>query len=347
MPTTRKSASFPIGKVPPGSLVRAVYSHVGRRNPRLLLGPGIGRDTAIVRDGKRVIVFTADPVTGTTRDIGEHSVQINANDIATAGARPVWYMCTLLLPPGTSENTLEEIMKGVDSASRKLGVTVLGGHTEATRGLDRPIIAGFMVGESSTDVLSSQGAHVGDVMLLTKSAGLEGTAIIASDYEEQLKHVPGDLLARARSFSKKISIVKEALSIAKIRGVHALHDPTEGGVLNGFWEMAEASRLGIEIWADQIPVAEETRRICSILRLDPLKLMSSGCLLAAVDRSAVSKVAMTLRSLRVRVSEVGRMTAKRKGRYMIQGSKRRPLIAVPRDELYKMIQPPRGWVDSR
>ncbi len=283
------------------------------------------------------MVFTADPVTGTTRDIGEHSVQINANDIATAGARPVWYMCTLLLPPGTSESTLEKIMRGVDSASRKLGITVLGGHTEATKGLDRPIIAGFMVGESNRKVLSSQGGHVGDVILLTKSAGLEGTAILASDYEEELKQVPSNVLARARSFSKKISIVKEALSIARIRGVHALHDPTEGGVLNGFWEMAEASRLGIEIWADQIPVAEETRGICSVLRLDPLKLMSSGCLLAAVDRSAVAKVTTTLRRLRVRVSEVGRMSTEGNGRYMIQGNGRRALVAVPRDELYKMI----------
>ena len=337
MRTTRNSPLFLIGKVPPDSLVRAVYSHIGRRNSRLVLGPGIGRDTAAVRDGKRVMVFTADPVTGTTRDIGEHSVQINANDIATAGARPVWYMCTLLLPPGTSESALEEIMRGVDSASRKLGVTVLGGHTEATGGLDRPIIAGFMVGESNAKVLSSQGARVGDVILLTKSAGLEGTAILACDYEEELKQVPSDVLARARSFSKKISVVKEALSIARVRGVHALHDPTEGGVLNGFWEIAEASRLGIEIWTDRIPVAEETRTICSVLRLDPLKLMSSGCLLAAVDPSAVDRVTMTLRRLRVRVSEVGRMTAKRSGRCMIRGNGRRTLVAVPRDELYKLI----------
>lgn len=322
-------------------MIRAVYSHVGRRNPRLVLGPGIGRDTAAVREGKRVIIFTADPVTGTTRDIGRHSVLINANDIATAGARPVWYMCTLLLPPGTSENTLEEIMRGVDSASRKLGITVLGGHTEATKGLDRPIIAGFMVGESDGKVLSSQGARIGDVILLTKSAGLEGTAILANDYEEELGQVPKDVLTRARRFSEKISIVDEALSIARVSGVHALHDPTEGGVLNGLWEVAEASRRGIEIWADHIPVAEETRAICSVLRLDPLKLMSSGCLLAAVDPAAVAMVTKTLRKLQVRVSEVGRMTTKENGRYMIRDNRRQPLVAVPRDELYKMIQPRR------
>lgn len=326
-----------MGKVPPDSLVRAVYSHLGRKNSRLVFGPGIGRDTAAVRYGKTVMVFTADPVTGTSRDIGQHSVQINANDIATAGARPVWYLCTLLLPPGTSEKVLEGIMRGVDSASRKLGITVLGGHTEATGGLDRPIIAGFMVGECNVKVLSSQGGRVDDAILLTKSAGLEGTAILASDYEEELKQVPSEVLARARNFSRKISVVKEALRIANVRGVHALHDPTEGGLLNGFWEMAEASGLGIEVWLDQIPIAEETRKICSVLRLDPLKLMSSGCLLAAVDRSAVGKVTSMLRRLRVGVSEVGRMTTKRNGRYVIRGNQRRTLVAVPRDELYKVI----------
>jgi len=128
-------------------MVRAVYSHGGRRNPRLVLGPGIGRDTAVVKLAKKLVVLTADPVTGTTRHIGEHSVHINANDIAATGAKPVWYVCTLLLPPGTSEKELARIMSGIDRASRSLGITVAGAHTEVTHDLDRPLIAGFMIGE--------------------------------------------------------------------------------------------------------------------------------------------------------------------------------------------------------
>ncbi len=336
MPRSSKSRSFLIGKVPPDSLVRAVYSHLGKGNPKLVLGPGIGRDTAVVKDGKKVMVFTTDPVTGTTRHIGEHSVQINANDIATTGARPIWYMCTLLLPPGTQEKKLSEIMNGINRASQRLGITVVGGHTEATKGLDRPIIAGFMVGEGRGRVLSSQGGRVGDKILLTKTAGLEGTAILAYDYHERLKRIPAAILTRARNFSRQISIVKEALSIARITGVHALHDPTEGGVLNGFWEMAEASSTGIEVWKNQIPVAQETRKICSALQLDPLKLMSSGCLMAAIDPSAVKRVTKVLRRLRVRVSEVGRLTPKTTGRTLVQGNRRRSLAAVPQDELYKL-----------
>jgi len=317
-------------------MVRAVYSHGGRRNPRLVLGPGIGRDTAVVRLGKKLVVLTADPVTGTTKHIGEHSVHINANDIAATGAKPVWYVCTLLLPPGTSEKTLARIMSGIDQASRSLGITVAGGHTEVTRGLNRPLIAGFMIGEIGSRVLSSANMRIGDWILMTKTAGIEGTAILASEYSGRLKRTKLDTIRKAQSFAKQISIVDEATSISRIAGVHALHDPTEGGVLNGLWELAEASRLGIEVWADRIPLATETSEICSELSLDPLKLMSSGCLLVAVASNSAGRVMKALRERRVRVSEVGRVRPRAKGRFLLKGGKKLDLVAVPQDELYKL-----------
>jgi len=317
-------------------MTRAVYSHGGKRNPRLVLGPGIGRDTAVVRLAKKLVVLTADPVTGTTRHIGEHSVHINANDIAATGAKPVWYVCTVLLPPGTSEKTLAGIMRGIDQASRSLGITVAGGHTEVTRGLNRPIVGGFMIGEIGGRVLSSANMRVGDWILMTKTAGIEGTAILASEYSGRLKNVERKTILKARSFAKQISIVDEAMSISKIAGVHTLHDPTEGGVLNGLWELAEASGLGIEVWADRIPLAAETSRICSELRLDPLKLMSSGCLLVAVAPRSVGRVMKALRNHRIRVSEVGRVRPRAEGRFLLKGGKKLDLVAVPQDELYKL-----------
>jgi len=317
-------------------MVRAVYSHGGKPNPRLVLGPGIGRDTAVVRLAKELVVLTADPVTGTTKHIGEHSVHINANDLAATGARPVWYVCTLLLPPGTSEKTLARIMGGIDQASRSLGITVAGGHTEVTHDLDRPIIAGFMIGELAGRILSSSNMRIGDWILMTKTAGIEGTAILASEYSGRLKRVKHETIRKAQSFVKKISIVKEAMSISMISGVHALHDPTEGGVLNGLWELAEASGLGIEVWADRIPLATETSKICSELGLDPLKLMSSGCLLSAVAPNSVARVMKALRNREVRVSEIGRVMPRKKGRFVLKGDKKLDLVAVPQDELYKL-----------
>jgi hydrogenase expression/formation protein HypE len=324
-----------VGKIPPETLTRTVYSHTGKRNPRLLLGPGIGRDIAAVKNNP-ILIFTTDPITGTSTRIGEHSVYINANDIATAGARPVWYLCTILLPPGSDERTLSDIMKGIDRASRKLGITVARGHTEATRGLKRPIIAGFMIGERRGRLLRAENTRVGDLILLTKTAGIEGTAIIASDYAERLKRIPLQTLKRARRLSQQINVVTDASSMSKIPGVRVMHDPTEGGVINGCWELGEASRLGMEVWADRIPIAEETRIICSRLGLDPLKLMSSGCLLAAVAPGSIDRAILALRRIRTRATVIGRMLPRAAGRKYTLAGKRFDLIAVPRDELYEL-----------
>lgn len=303
----------------------------------MLVRPGIGRDAAIIKYRGRVLVFSTDPITGTPTHIGAHSVIINANDVATTGAKPTWYLCTLLLPPGTRESSLRQVMMEIDQAARGLGIAVVGGHTEVTWGLSRPVIAGFMVGESTKDrVLSVEGGREGDTILLTRTAGLEGTAILASDYPERLKKIPERTLEKARGFSNRISVVGEALRVARVAGVHALHDPTEGGVLNGLWELATASRLGIEAWADRIPVAPETRVVCSRLRLDPLKLMSSGSLLIAVQPSAVNRVARVLGKSRVLVSGVGRLVSRERGRYVVRGGRRLRLKAVPRDELYRL-----------
>src|SRR2546426_9665656 len=333
-----RQARFTVGKIPPETLLRTVYTNLGRRDKSVLVGPGIGRDSAAVKQNGTVLVFTADPITGTPSHIGQHSVEINANDIATTGARPKWYLCTILLPIGTREKSLKEIAREIHETAKRLGITVVGGHTEATLGIDRPIISGFMIGETRGIVLSAEDGRPGDSILLTKTAGLEGTAILARDKATLLKKkgVPDKLLKLARSYQEQISVVEEALLTAKLKGVHALHDPTEGGVLNGLWEMAEASNLGIEVWAEKIPVAPATRVICLTLGLDPLKLMSSGTLLLAVERSKLSIVQRALLNTPSRLTEVGKLTSRSKGRVLVRQGRRQVLRAVSQDELYKL-----------
>jgi len=333
-----RQTRFAAGKIPAETLVRAVYNNLGKGDRRVLIGPGIGRDSAVVKQNGAILVFTADPITGTPSHIGQHSVEINANDIATAGARPKWYLCTILLPVGTREDSLREITREIHETAKRLGITVVGGHTEATSGLDRPIISGFMVGETRGRVLSAENGRPGDRILLTKTAGLEGTAILARDQATILKKkgVPEGLLKLARSYQQQISVVEEALLASKLRGVHALHDPTEGGVLNGLWEMAEASDLGIEIWAEKIPVAPATQVICLTLGLDPLKLMSSGTLLVAVERSKRWSVQKALMKSPRKMTEVGKLTARSKGRVIVRRGKREALKPVSQDELYKL-----------
>ncbi len=337
MAISLRDRAFKVGKIPPSSMLRSVFPYLGKKNPKVLVKPGIGRDAAIVRHKGKVLVFSTDPITGTASHIGAHSVVINANDIATAGARPIWYLCTILLPAGSREGSLRQIMLEIDRASRALGISVIGGHTEITQGLDRPIIAGFMVGEAGKRVLSAGDGQAGDKVLFTKTAGLEGTAILASDFSEKLRSVASALKKGARGFFEQVGVAKEALAISGINGVHAIHDPTEGGVLNGLWELAEASRLGIEVDADRIPVALETKEICSALGLDPLKLMGSGSLLVAVQPSRTHLVELRLRRMGVGVSEVGRLGLKSAGRHFFRNGRRTVLEAVPRDELYRLV----------
>jgi hydrogenase expression/formation protein HypE len=297
--------------------------------------PGIGRDAAVINFRGRVLVFSTDPITGTATNIGAHSVIINANDVATTGAMPLWYLCTLMLPHGARENLLRRIMSEVDRASRDLGIAVAGGHTEITMGLTRPIIAGFMIGEAKGRVVTTEDGRPGDKVLLAGTAGIEGTGIIASDFSRRIR-AGAEFLARAKRFRGRISIVREALALARLPGVHALHDPTEGGVLNGIWEIAEASKVGVEVWADRIPIARETRLICERLKLDPLKLMASGALLAAVQPSAVRESIGRLRKLGVKVSEIGELTPKGHGRKLWKNGRVSRLEAVPRDEIYRL-----------
>ena len=326
---------FQVGKIPPETLSKIVYSHLGHSNPRLLLGPGIGRDYAAVKYD-RLLILTTDPVTGTSHRIGEHSVYINANDIATAGAKPVWYMCTILLPEKTTREELSKIVRGIDSTCRKLRVQVIRGHTEVTKSLERPIIVGFMIGERQGKPFRHDNIRAGDNIVMTGTAGIEGTAILASDFSERLKRIPEEVLSKARKFSNQISIQREAFIVSRIPGVRVMHDPTEGGVLNACWELAESSGLGVEILAEKIPVATETMTICSRLGLDPLKLMSSGCLLAVVDSKSSDHAIKRLRSLRVRASTIGMMTARKGGRTFSRNGRSFSLRPVPQDELYKI-----------
>lgn len=328
--------SFQIGKVPPETLSEIIYPHLGHPNPRLLLGPGIGRDYAAVKYD-HLLILTTDPVTGTSNRIGQHSVYINANDIATAGAIPAWYMCTILLPPKTTREELSKIVRGIDSTCRKLGIQVIRGHTEVTRGLERPIVVGFMIGERKGKLFRQDSIRAGDKIFMTRTAGIEGTAILASDFSDRLKRVPEKVLSKARKFSDQISVQREALIVSKIPGVRVMHDPTEGGILNACWELAESSSLGMEILAEKIPVAPETVSICSSLGLDPLKLMSSGCLLAVIDSKSSDLVLKRLHRLRVRASLIGKMTPKGFGRKLSRNGKVLSLRPVPQDELYKLL----------
>ncbi len=297
------------GKLDYKTMERYVFSRIGFKHKEVLQGPGIGADAAIIDMGDRVLVVHSDPITEAVERLGWLAVNIACNDIAVRGAKPLWVSTTILLPEGFSETLLDTITKDMDRAAKELGVMIIGGHTEETPRLDRPLVNVTAIGIASkrTLVLTS-GARAGDYIVMTKTAGLEGTGIIARDFEKELikRKVPKNIIDRAKEFTWRVSVVREALLFAWL-GATSMHDPTEGGLIGGLVEISIASKRKLVVYEDKIPVAEETKVIANALGLDPLKLISSGVLLAIIPSDNIERVLEIARNSGVSATVIGRV----------------------------------------
>ena len=294
-------------KLPPDLLSKYVFSRVGVKDPDVLVGPSYGEDAAIIRVGKKLLVVHCDPITGAVENIGWLAVHIACNDIAVRGAKPRWVLPIIYLPFGTSEEAIDKITRQIDKATKELNIMVVGGHTEYTYGLDRVMIAMTAMGVCEGEkYIITGGAKPGDLVLMTKAVAIEGTSILASDFEELLKEkgVPPNIITRAKEFVREISVVKEALLLSKV-GVNSMHDPTEGGVVAGLAEIAYASKVLIRIWESKIPIRPETEVICKALEVDPLKLISSGVLLATASPEATEEGISLLREHGIKCKVIG------------------------------------------
>lgn len=300
-----------LGKVPPKLLESLVFTRLGSRDPSVLVGPAVGEDAAVVDVGSGMaLVVHNDAITGASKQLGWLAVHIVANDVAARGVKPRWFLMSLFLPEGSPEDLLAAIMAQVDRAARELSMMVIGGHTEMTPGLNRPIVGTTAIGVAPlSSVVTTRGARPGDCLILTKSAAIEGTAILCTDFADLLveRGVPKHVIERGAQLIERVSIVREALALAERRLATAMHDPTEGGVLGGAAELAYASGTTVELWADSIPVVEETEATARALGLDVMRLISSGALLAAVPRERVGEAIEAVRSVGVEATVVGRL----------------------------------------
>ncbi len=298
------------GKIPKDVLNRLVLTCLGAQSDRVLKGPKVGEDAALLDMGDRIIIAKANPITGAEVKIGWLAVHINANDVAARGGKPLWYLSTILLPEGAHESLLETIMKEQHEACCALGISIVGGHTEVVKDLPKAIVSGFMLGEVSAEsMVTTDGARIGDDIILTKGVGIEGTGILASDLRHKLEgHMSAEQLDRAAKFLDMISIVPEALEASRIGGVHSMHTPTEGGVLNGLLEISEACRLGFTVYEADMPVHDETRAISKALGIDPLKLLSSGSLLICADPDRTKDIIDGLEKIYVKSNVIGKIT---------------------------------------
>lgn len=327
---------------------RLLSDHAGH-DASVVLGPGIGRDAAVVRLGQKLLVAKTDPVTLATEEIGWYAVQVNANDVATTGAAPRWFMATILLPEGAaSEGLVEEIFSQIEEACLELGISLCGGHTEVTLGLKRPVVVGVMLGDLHPAALvRPDGAMPGDRILLTKGIAIEGTAVLAREHTGLAGLLGADEMRRCRAFLKDpgIGVTLDATVACEATKVHAMHDPTEGGVATALHEMAEASGLGLRIEAEAIPVFPETRRVCDLLGLDPLGLLASGALLLAVSPGDRDKVVRALKGRGIAAADIGEVTPAHEGVLLVRGGKARPMPLFHQDEVARAlaaISPPAG-----
>ncbi|WP_054842185.1 AIR synthase family protein [Vulcanisaeta distributa] len=293
-------------------LRRIIFANLGIEDSDVIIGPRVGEDAAIIKVGDKYMAVHTDPITGAVEGIGWFAINIVANDIAVRGIKPRWFLLTLLLPRDVNEDGIKTIMSDVNKALTELGGSLIGGHTEYTPGLDRVIASTTAMGVGDHYVTTS-GAKPGDLVLVTKYVALEGTAVLANDFKEELmsRGISNETINKARSLLKEISVVKEALEIADI--ANSMHDPTEGGLLQGLLEVAEASNVRLRINLDKIPILPETKLIFNALGIDPLKSLSSGMLIATVPRDQ-AEVAMTrLGKLGINYSVIGEVVGGRPG----------------------------------
>ena len=333
---------LPVGKLPHEHL-RSLLRHLPKHDSRLLIGPQIGEDAAVIDAGDRYLVVTTDPITFATEHIGRYAVHINANDVAVLGARPLWFFVVMLLPERrTTAELAETILADVRATCDELGLTLGGGHTEITQGLDRPILIGQMLGEVALNRLVRKSCiAIGDLILLTRGVAIEGTAILAREKSEQLRRrVDPDLLARATRFLNEpgISVVNAALSANVDEVVHAMHDPTEGGLAAGLFELVEPAGLGLRVIRERIPVYPETDAICNALRLDPLKLIASGALLVAAAPDRANSVQRAIEAKGIPVAVIGEVRPASEGITIATNGAVEPLTPPVRDEIARAFE---------
>jgi hydrogenase maturation factor len=331
---------LPLGKLRP-TLLRELLARHAAPDPRVVVGPRVGEDAAVLDMGDRYLVATTDPITFVTEDLGWYALIVNANDLAVRGAAPRWFLATCLLPEGrTTEAEVTALFAQLGAACERQGVALVGGHTEVTSGLERPIVVGTMLGEvDKTRLVTTGGARPGDVLVLTKGVPLEGTSIIARARADELRARGYDdaWLARARGTLARLSVVPEALLAAELVPVHAMHDPTEGGVATALWELAEAAGVGLFVEAERIPVLAEGAALCREFGLDPLGTIASGALLLALGPADAGILLHALAREGIEAAFIGRVVPREAGVVLTRGGQPGPLPRFDQDEITRLF----------
>lgn len=325
-----------MAKLPLGLQRDLIFKRIGLRRADVLVWPGIAEDSAVmIVEGKRYVVSHTDPITEAKHHIGKLAVQVSSNDVATKGARPYWSLVTLLAPPELGADGIREILDEVDEESRRLGIAVVGGHTEFTTSVRRPVVSITQIGAMDGEPLLVTNIRPGDDLVMVNYAGMEGTAVIAFDYEDAARRALGERVREAQEMIERLSIVEDAVRAYEL-GAVAMHDATEGGVVAAAVELSMASRVRATVDLTKVPVAEVTRDLCRNLGLSPYRLLSSGSFLVASRGISTERI---IGEFKGRASVIGRFTEPGEGIIVYDGRSWEELKEIPQDEIEKLTGP--------
>ncbi|MFX0024332.1 MAG: AIR synthase family protein [Candidatus Hermodarchaeota archaeon] len=340
----RVNERFTLGKLKHEYLAQ-LLSEIEIKDNRVIMGSKIGEDAAVIdMPGENYLVAKTDPITFATDEIGYYAVIVNVNDLVCTGAKPKWFQATILLPSNhTTSEMIRKIFKDIHETCKSMGITVIGGHTEVTPELSRPIVIGSLIGEvDKKKLVLTSGAEPGDDLILTKGIFIEGTSIIGREKEKDLldKGFKHKFIEKCKNYlyNPGISILDEALLANSNYHIKSMHDPTEGGIYTGIAEMTIASKTGALIEEKKIKILKESRTLSEIFNLNPYNCIASGSLLIAIDQKDSSTLIDMLIENKIFAERIGRITSKDRGLLVEkENGIREPLKYSETDEITKLF----------
>ena len=328
-----------VGKLDSDLLKASVIDKIKFRRPEVLVRAGVGEDCAVIDFGEYECVMSTDPITASVADIGKLAIHISCNDIASNGIQPVGIMLAVMLPVGTTKKDVENIMAQAAEAAEACGVEIIGGHTEVTPAVNKPVIVSTAIGRGKKwQSASAENIQIGDYIIMTKTAGLEGTGIIASDYEDDLlKVLTKEEIEAAKQLLDDVSVVKEGTVAGEI-GTNGMHDVTEGGILGAIWEMCQIAKVGAHVWGDEVLVADVTKKICKYYGIQYMRLISSGSMIIMAKPEKKDEIIKKLAVAGVAARVIGQIVPEEDGLTITENGVTEPIDPPRPDELYKVVK---------
>ncbi|CAM2743826.1 AIR synthase family protein [Hathewaya histolytica] len=322
------------GKLNWDELQHIINNYTGSKREEVKVAGGIGEDCSIINFGNYDCVVSTDPITGASKGAGKLAVHINCNDIASSGVEPLGILVTILAPEYSKIEEILDIMKEIHEECKELNIQILGGHTEVTKAVNKIVVSVTAIGKGKAGkAIKTSGAMVGDKIIVTKELAQEGSLILAKDRETIVKKVLDDNeYKKVLDYEKKLSVLKEG-KICGDFGVNAMHDITEGGVIGALWEVSNANSLGFKVYYENMPISNETMKLCKYFKIDPLKFISSGSMLISCKKE--KELLEVLKENGISATIIGEVTGEKA--ILVRKGKEEEILPCPSDELFKII----------